>query len=239
MEDQKSVENEVEQKPVEAELAEKKPFPVKIAIILALLFVAFLIVFVVVLLNSGSKNSGKDLKVEDKVESTQILYDSVISEGIKYIDMQKRSDNFYEYLAHFDDQCSVKDGVRDCPFSGSRMFETTNAWTALAHFSAYKALGDNKALENSSNDLSKLMDWCAIDPTNCNWVLAQPSIIYQHTKEPILLEFLKKQANSLLSSKPSSDAMLVAIESRELSLLYQISSYAFCLLLVLRVPSFS
>lgn len=138
---------------------------------------------------------------------------------VKYIESQRRQDGFYNYVAHYDEQCTITGGVKKCPFEGQQMFQTTNAWTALAHYAAFKVTGDSAELDKSNRDLTKLMDWCAKDSSQCLWVLAQPAIIYQDTKDQKILTFLKKESEILVNSAPSDNLMLVGIEARELGII--------------------
>ena len=206
-------------------LNKKKPLIILIVLLLIITIALLAVMFKSAQLKQGSKTPEQNTTVSPSVATKTInekKYKEIIKESIAYIESQRRPDGFYEYVAHYDEQCTLKDGKKDCPFGGTRMFETTNAWTALAHFAAYKALGDKSELEKANRDLAKLIDWCAPDPKKCLWVLAQPAIIYQDTKDPKILNFLKPQGLALLSSAPSTDTMLVAIESRELALLYEI-----------------
>ncbi len=165
-------------------------------------------------------------------DATNFPYEVVNSQGVEninvikemakeisdYVLSQRRDDGYYNYLAYYKEQCVGE----KCPFNGIDMFKTTNAWTALALFSASQILEDSSLLSQAKTDLNKLEEFCAIDRKECNWVLAQPAIIYQTTQDPELLEFLRLQGETLLSSAPSDNTMLVAIEARELALLYEI-----------------
>lgn len=151
------------------------------------------------------------------VENTNVIKE-MAREISDYVLSQRRDDGYYNYLAHYKEQCVGE----KCPFNGVDVFKTTNAWTALALFSASQILEDSNLLSQAKTDLNKLEEFCAIDRKECNWVLAQPAIIYQTTQDPELLEFLRIQGETLLSSAPSDNTMLVAIEARELTLLYEI-----------------
>lgn len=205
-------------------LNKKKPL---LILILLLLIMVFFFIFMLKnrLSQQGSKIPAQNTTVTPSISAkiaSDKKYKEIIKEAITYVESQRRPDGFYDYIARYDEQCTLKDGKKTCPFGGTRMFETTNSWTALAHFAAYKALGDKSELQKANRDLTKLTDWCSLDPKKCLWVLAQPAIIYQDTKDPKILDFLKSQGEVLFSSIPSTNTMLVAIESRELALLYEI-----------------
>lgn len=137
-------------------------------------------------------------------------------EIVDYINSQRRPDGYYEYMAHYDENCTIKNGAKKCPFDSTRMFETTNAWAALGNFAAYKILGDQKYLDQSFKDLKKLEEWCKKDRSKCSWVLMQPSIIFDDTKSEDLKKFLNLQSEVLMAQRPSKNSMLAAIEAREL-----------------------
>ena len=207
-------------------LNKKKPLIILIVLLLIITIALLAVMFKSAQLKQGSKTPEQNTTVSPAVSSKTAndkKNKEIIKEAIAYIESQRRPDGFYEYVAHYDEQCTLKDGKKDCPFNGTRMFETTNAWTALAHFAAYKALGDKSELEKANRDLAKLIDWCAPDPKKCLWVLAQPAIIYQDTKDPKILAFLKNEGVILADYPLSDNMMLASIEARGLSLIYKIT----------------
>ncbi len=145
---------------------------------------------------------------------------STMQQILSYIGSQYRADGYYDYLAHYDDQCITKAGKKDCPFNGERMFPTTNAWTALAYLSSYRAFATSQDLDLATRDMDKLMLYCGTNQKECLWVLVQAADLYNVTKQPRLLAFLREEGEELLRTKESDYFMLLAIESRELALLY-------------------
>lgn len=221
--------NTSQSNPPTAPTPSEKKFPKKIFFILG-------VILCIVLIGTGvfyfiNKNTQKKSDLSDKATPsfpyTVVLNGNANTQTIKemaqeiskYVLSQRLPDGYYNYLAHYKEQC-VGD---ECPFNGVDVFKTTNAWTALALFSASQILDDPSLLTQAKTDLNKLEEFCAIDRKECNWVLAQPAIIYKTTQDPELLEFLRIQGETLLSSEPSDKAMLTAIEARELALLYELT----------------
>lgn len=149
-------------------------------------------------------------------------YTRVIEETLAYIQSQYRDDGFYNYLAHYDEQCEEKEGKTVCPYEGERMFPQTNAWTSLAYLSGYRSLGDQKYLDLAKRDMDRLILHCESSPRDCLWVLVQVARFYQETKDSRYLNFLKQEGEILLTTSDLSP-ILLDIESRELVLIYQIT----------------
>lgn len=146
-------------------------------------------------------------------------FEQIMKENLDYIESQYRTDGFYNYLAHYNQQCEQKEGETVCPFEGKEMFETTNAWTALAFLGGYQALNQEKYLNLLKRDLDKLISFCQGKPEECLWVLAQVAKVYETTSDSRYLEFLKTEGELLLvHSNPKP--LLLDIETRELALLY-------------------
>lgn len=215
--------------PQEPKKFSKKLLIIAVAAVILVIIVAALVFF---LTGSNKKQSNIPTTVSDsfpytvvnaKGEKNTEVIREMAAEISDYVLSQRQADGYYNYLAHYNEQCEEENGEDKCPFSGVNMFETTNAWTALALFSGSQILDDPQLLDEANKDLVKLQEYCAQDRTQCNWVLAQPAIIYQATENLELLEFLKLQGEILLTSPPSDDAMLTAIEARELALLYEIT----------------
>ena len=172
----------------------------------------------------GSKNSKITTDKTSQIKPTaeeikKAEYEKISADSMKFIEGQYRSDGFYNYVYKYDDQCITINGKKECPFNGEQMFETTNAWTALAYYGRYKSTGDKKNLELALRDLYKLYDWCEKDRKQCLWVLVQPALIYQTTKDVKTLEFLKTEGAMLASTPPSNHLMLQSVEVRELLLI--------------------
>lgn len=194
----------------------KRLFSPKLIIIIIFIFLLLIITGVLFLLRVN-----KDGQIESKQSSITPIIDSEFvkssaKEIAEYINSQRRDDGFYNYLAHPDDSCFIEDGNRKCLFDSKNMFETTNAWTALGYFAAYEILGDKKYLESAKVDLRKLDEWCEKDRVKCSWVLVQPAIIYESTKDTEIRDFLTKQTEVLIKLPPTSNSMLSAVEARTL-----------------------
>lgn len=146
----------------------------------------------------------------------------VLSQSINYIKSQRTPDGYYHYLAHFNDLCQTSNGKKVCPLNGN-ILKITNSWAMLAYFGAYQAYPDSTYQDSINQDFSKLNEYCSQDINECLWGITQPALIYQSTKDPLLLDFLKKAGEALLKKSDPSNLMLLSIEARELSLLYQIT----------------
>ncbi len=138
-----------------------------------------------------------------------------------YLYKQKRTDGYNNLLSHFDELCGGANSV-NCPFGERNVFEINNSWSALGFFGKYKVGGDQKDLVQAKSDLSKLKDYCsqAGKMKECLWVLAQPALIAMDEPNTEYNDFLKTAGDLLVTTSNKTNVMLLAIESRELALIY-------------------
>lgn len=206
-------------------LKSKKFIIIAVVILIVLLFLAIFFT-----LSSKDKSSQTTTPTPISLNSsdtyTSLDLRKIAAEANKYVTSQKRSDGFYNYLENYKDQCTTTNGIETCPFNNQEMFQTTNAWTALAHYSQSIIANSSQELTMAQADLNKLMDWCEPDPKQCLWVLMQPILIYEKTQDAKTLAFLKQEGEVLLSSLPSDNLMLASIETRELAALYKLTDDA-------------
>lgn len=154
--------------------------------------------------------------------STLISVKPIIKEVLDYIESQHLNDGFYNYLAHYNEQCEVKEGETICPYGGEWTFPQTNAWTSLAYLAGYQALGEVKYLDLAKRDMDRLILHCESKPEDCLWVLVQAAKLYQESGDSRYLDFLKKEGEILLvTSNPKP--MLLDIETRQLAILYKVT----------------
>jgi len=154
---------------------------------------------------------------------TPILVKPIIKEILDYIETQRLNDGFYNYLAHYNEQCEMKEGEMVCPYQGEWTFPQTNAWTSLAYLSGYQVLGEQKYLDLAKRDMDRLILHCESKPEDCLWVLVQAGKLYQETGDSHYLDFLKKEGGMLLGTQSSSQELLLDIEIRELAILYGVT----------------
>ena len=147
---------------------------------------------------------------------------TVVKASLDFIQNLRRSDGYYEYIARFESQCKTEGGQKECPFNGLRMFETTNAWSMLAYLGGYTIYGDKNFLDLASRDFTKLDQWCTAYPNHCSWVLVQPLLLYQVNPDPVLLSFLNREGNDVITAQ-SDNLMLTSIEARELAMLHKLT----------------
>jgi len=149
-------------------------------------------------------------------------FPSVMEKTLNYIQSQYRKDGFYDYYPDYERVCPPNKRKEECPFKGVQMFETTNAWTALAYLAAYKIEKKAEYLDYAKRDLDFLADYCQIDLKRCFWVLPQFAEAYEITGELRYLFFLKDVGEALLiNSDPNP--MLKNIEARELALISEVT----------------
>ena len=204
--------------------------------IIAVLVVTLLTFFLIIFFwrrNTATEKGSIFLKASasgpittDKLDKVPILVKAekreVNDEAIGYIQTQRTADGYYNYLAHYDEQCRTQDGKKVCPFDNQRVFQTSNAWTALAYLAAYQHTNEQIYLDQAKTDLNKLIEWCTRDLSQCQWVLVQTVRVYEQTKNQNVLTFLQ-QVGEYMLSHPSADnkqPMLTSIEARELAMLY-------------------
>jgi len=145
----------------------------------------------------------------------------IIKEIMRYINLQKRSDGYYDYVAHYEDQCRIEGDAEVCPFGGENVFPVDNAWVVLAKLSAYDATGDSSYLAEANEDMRVLKDFCKEDPSQCLWVVRQMVSYYKETGDSEVKELLQVFGNQLLATSRQRP-MLLEIEARELALLSEI-----------------
>lgn len=156
------------------------------------------------------------VNLEDKTEIKKIT-DQILD----FIKSQYRQDGFYNYYPNYDTACPSTIDKSDCPLNGAQMFETTNAWTALAYLSTWKIEGKEEYLEQAERDLDKLIEFCQEDLKNCQWVLFQFAEMWRITQDSKYLNILK-DVGELLLINSDENPMLKNIEVRELALLGEI-----------------
>jgi len=149
-------------------------------------------------------------------------YPAVLEKTLNYIQSQYRTDGYYDYYPDYEKFCPPEKNKEECPFGGAQMFETTNAWTALAYLAAYKVEKKPEYLDYAKRDLDRLMEYCQKDPRECLWVLVQFVEAYKVTGEQRYLSFLKDEGEVLLTFS-DLNAMLKGIEVRELALIGELT----------------
>jgi hypothetical protein len=162
-------------------------------------------------------NTSSPLSVKKKQE--------IATETTKHIMSQRRGDNYYTYMSHYDSLCVQKNGTKVCPFNNQNVYETTNAWTSLSHLAEYQLTRDKSSLEQSKQDMNILMEWCKDRKEKCRWVLVQAVRLYDETKDPRLLSFLDDMADHMVtvSQTEEIEPMLTSIEVRELTMIYALT----------------
>lgn len=193
---------------------EKKKLVIGIAVGLAIII--GIIIFLAVR-NGGQitpQNMGTNKPESSFSQVTREERVNIAAQEVVFIKSQERPDGYYNYVYDYDAQCTQVNGVKTCPFNGTDMFETTNAWAALSHFAAYEISGNKEYLNKSVEDIRKLDEYCTKDRTQCLWVLVQPSLIYNKTQNPVMLSFLRAQAPALKTAPLSDDLMLASIQVR-------------------------
>lgn len=187
-------------------------------LLVGLLFVVILVALLVFLFlpQKVSKNgtSGQVIRREDIVDSLHAEdYSKVI---LNYISTQSQPNGYYQYLAHYDELCVLLNGKTSCPFNGSKVFATTNAWTALAYYSAYAIKEDNDLLLKAQKDIEALRTYCDSHTDECRLVLTQPYLLYEKTSNEIYRNFMLQNTQDILNESSVDVPMVQAIESREL-----------------------
>lgn len=220
MEDQKSIENEVLEKPADKlnvlskdANSSRKAFLVGILVVIALVIVSGLLIYI---LKKGTQELTNTV-----VPPGQNFQESLVTTS-NYLESQKNQDGSYAYQAHADEICPKVNGVLNCKFSPDNISVAANSWAALGHYSSYKITLDFSQLDRAKRDLEQLMNYCEDTSNNCLYLLTQPAIITKDIKDAKVNEFLKSQAEKLTKSLPSENIMLIGIEVRELALLSQV-----------------
>lgn len=145
----------------------------------------------------------------------------IIKEILNFIDSQRNPDGFYNYVSHYEDQCRGEGENRVCPFKGTRVFPTTNAWTTLAYVGAYQVLQDESYLSQAQEDMQKLLAFCQKNPEECLWDLVPLFKFFKEIPDEQLLDFLKGQGGLLLTTSEEAPVSLET-EVRELAFLYDL-----------------
>lgn len=153
---------------------------------------------------------------------TTVPYNIVLDKTLNFIKSLYRPDGYYNYYPDYERICPPDKKKEECPFSGVQMFETTNAWTALAYLAAFKMDPKPEYLKQVTRDLDKLTEYCQKDMKNCLWVLVQFAEAYKVTKDPQYLSLLKLTGEVLLTTS-DDNAMLKNIEARELAIIGEIT----------------
>jgi len=152
---------------------------------------------------------------------THLSSKDIIKEILEFIDSQRNPDGFYNYVAHYEDQCRKEEGEQVCPFGGFRFFRTTNAWTALAYINAYQIFQDESYLSQAKKDLEKLLFFCQQEPSECLKDFTPLLKLYKITSDEKLLNFLKTSGELLLTT--SANQSMPSIEARKLAFLYDLT----------------
>lgn len=193
----------------------------KLIIIIVILILLLSLIFFL----SGREKAREERRVFPpvlKVSPTPIPVKPMVKEILDYIESQRLNDGFYNYLAHYEEQCKIKEKEMVCPFDGEWTFPQTNAWTSLAYLAGYRTLGDPKYLDPAKRDMDRLILHCENKPNDCLWTLVQAAKLYQETGEIHYLDFLKKEGELLLT-KSDPNPLLLDIETRQLAILFGVT----------------
>ncbi len=212
------ISNETEKAP--ADLVPRKS---RVKIFIAAFFVfGLILVFMILFLSRKVSIDNTKRVISEKSFIDKAISDDDSGENTsrisRYLETQRNDDTTYKYQSHEEVTCPEINGKKKCFYEINNSLPV-NSWTALGHYSAYKAIGDMSALGKTKRDLAVLYDWCKPRIEDCTYLIAQPIIMSSDLKDENMVTFLKKESVALVAQKPSTDLMLLSIEARELALL--------------------